>query len=97
MDAGLNVVAIKEEHLKELLDLDTVSIDSVFLDENEVAQILSISVATLRSRRSRGHNFPPFIKRGRKVIFDKVSLYRWLKEGETQEIHTSRKQWKRQK
>ncbi len=57
----------------------------LYLDEAvgtvEAARIVGLAAASLETMRVRGGG-PPFTKRGRRVLYTRRSLIKWLHEGE---------------
>lgn len=52
-----------------------------FWSEEDVARLLRLSVGTLRGRRSRGTNHPPYISVRRGVVlYPKDMLLAWLEK-----------------
>ena len=49
-----------------------------FYSEQEMAEILRIEVKTLRSRRARGTDHPPYIRIGRDTLYPKEPVQRYL-------------------
>lgn len=49
-----------------------------FYSEEEMAKILRIDLKTLRSRRSRGTNHPPYVQIGRQVLYPKNLYLKWV-------------------
>lgn len=49
-----------------------------YYSEDEMAQILRIEVRTLRSRRSRGTNHPPYVTIARHVLYPKDLVIKYL-------------------
>lgn len=49
-----------------------------YYSEEEMAEILRISVQTLRSRRMRGTNHPPYVTIGRDTLYPKDLVHKWL-------------------
>lgn len=49
-----------------------------YYSESEMADILRVEVKTLRSRRSRGTNHPPYVQIGRYVLYPKELVNKWL-------------------
>ena len=50
-----------------------------YLSVEEIAEALHIEVGTARNRLSRGDPMPPSCKIGRRRLFPKDELERWLK------------------
>lgn len=50
------------------------------VDEHEAARVVGESVATLRSKRTRGGG-PPFVKKGARVIYIRRDLFSYLAAG----------------
>ena len=48
-----------------------------FLTTREAAEAYRLSPATLNSMRNRGGG-PPFIKTGRKVLYDRLDIDAWI-------------------
>jgi excisionase family DNA binding protein len=44
---------------------------------DEIAQILRMSIGTVRNRLSRGDAMPPSLRVGRRRLFPEQSLHRW--------------------
>jgi len=51
------------------------------LSQDEAAEMLHISVNTLRQWRYRGEG-PPYIQVGKSVVYDRASVEAWLKSRE---------------
>lgn len=51
-----------------------------YYSEDEMAHILRISVKTLRSRRSRGTNHPPYVVVGRQALYPKALVVKYMGE-----------------
>lgn len=60
-----------------------------FLDLKEAAAFLKLRVATIYSYTSQSQI--PFIKRGKKLYFEKSKLEAWLKEGKQESISEIKK------
>lgn len=56
----------------------TILTDNYFT-EAEVCEVLGIKLVTMKSRRSRGDGFPPFVKIGRKILYPKEEFSKWIK------------------
>lgn len=59
--------------LKEKVSLE-------YYTEEEVAEVMGITVSRLRSRRTEGRDHPPAVKIGRTVYFPKKEADAWLKK-----------------
>lgn len=60
-----------------------------FLDLQDAAEFLKLKVTTIYSYTSKSQI--PFIKRGKKLYFEKCKLEAWLKEGKHESISEIRK------
>ncbi|MBS3914303.1 MAG: helix-turn-helix domain-containing protein [Bacteroidetes bacterium] len=60
-----------------------------FLDLQEAAEFLKLKVTTIYGYTSQSQI--PFIKRGKKLYFEKSKLEAWLKEGKQESISEIRK------
>ncbi|MBS3916057.1 MAG: helix-turn-helix domain-containing protein [Bacteroidetes bacterium] len=60
-----------------------------FLDLQEAAEFLKLKVTTIYGYTSQSQI--PFIKRGKKLYFEKSKLEAWLKEGKQESIAEIRK------
>lgn len=49
-----------------------------YFSEDEMADILRVDVKTLRSRRSRGTNHPPYVVIGRQTLYPKDLVLKYL-------------------
>lgn len=49
-----------------------------YYSEQEMAEFLRIEVKTLRSRRSRGTNHPPYVEIARDTFYPKDLVHKWL-------------------
>lgn len=57
------------------------------LTEDQVAEMLQISVHTLAKLRAKGLDAPPHIKIGGKIRYIKGSVEDWLKRNEIQSLY----------
>lgn len=48
--------------------------------EDDVAEVMGITVSRLRARRTEGRDHPPAVKIGRTVYFRKTDTDAWLKK-----------------
>jgi excisionase family DNA binding protein len=76
-------LALSEQHVNPK---ETVS---DILDIQEAAEFLKLKVTTIYGYTSQGQI--PFIKRGKKLYFEKSKLESWLKEGNRESIADIRK------
>lgn len=52
----------------------------VLLTEEQVANRLGMKVSTLRNRRARGENHPPYIQPGRSPLYPEDALETWVRK-----------------
>lgn len=50
----------------------------VFLTEKQVAEVLGVTVGTLRNQRYTKAEHPPFVKVGKRVLYPSDQLYKWM-------------------
>jgi predicted site-specific integrase-resolvase len=55
-------------------------IKAEYLTEEEMAEILELSVRTMRTYRTAGKDHPPFVKVGRAVKYPAKEFYIWLEK-----------------
>lgn len=65
---------------KDLNTQGCLTLPNRFYDENEVAELLRVSVQTLRNNRHRGVGLP-YIKIGRRVVYDPSDIQAAVNEG----------------
>jgi hypothetical protein len=53
--------------------------DPVFLDQRDAAELTRLNPRTLEKKRLQG-NGPPFIKVGRRVLYDREDLIAWMRQ-----------------
>lgn len=53
-----------------------------FYTEEEVAEALGLSPATLMNRRYAGKDHPPYIKVGNRVMYRKTQFWSWIEARE---------------
>jgi hypothetical protein len=64
------------------------------MTDNEVAELLGISPGTLRNRRAAKKEGPAWIKPGKKVLYNKVTVENWLLAQEALSIPKKQKVYK---
>lgn len=52
-----------------------------FLTEKQVSSIMGWTIKTLRNRRSDSKDHPPYIDRGRRVVYPKRDFFEWYCAG----------------
>jgi len=57
--------------------------------EQEIAEVLGISLYTLRNRISRGENHPPFSGYGKHKRFYKDEFLKWDRKNMTREVRSA--------
>ena len=61
------------------VETNTPALDDCFINEHEVAQLIAVSVKTLRQARWRGSkDYPPFKKNGRNVRYLKSEVLTYM-------------------
>lgn len=60
---------------------------SQYLSEEEMAQVLRVTLACLKKRRYSGKDHPPFIKMGDAVIYPVEPFRRWAKDREVRQLN----------
>jgi hypothetical protein len=61
--------------------METITIDGkagTYLPEEKVAQILGVKIESLRVKRSREADHPPFVRLGRKTFYPADRFEKWV-------------------